>query len=295
MGDGEANTQLHFRSALTDATCVWFVRGEFKFEHFKQGVEQLEQLRSRGPLEITLGTPARLFSMTNALGDTFDGYLELVGPGSANPNGVPPMTYGVVPTAPPTRPPETVAPSAPLPTVDEMRHVGEQIATGDQAAFEKLLEISQSLYRGIDYQKERDRVITNLNLMSAAFEVLGQSIATGNQASLDTVKRSLTVPHLKAFAPRALGLAAAAGHEESLDLLLNFKESGILLSSAVSALGPAAAKNNDLAVHFLAGVIDDNSSKALWYLAAKGLRPAAATGNAEAKAAVEKYDSLKRP
>jgi hypothetical protein len=291
MNDGEANTQVHVGSSTRNSSCTWFIRGDFKPEQLRQGMQQMEDVRIRGPIEVRVGQPARLFSITNAIGETFDGYLELVGPGdheATNVSAIPPMER-------PVRTAETNATPPELPTAASMRSLAQRIGEADPAAFDELQEISESLYRNIDYGKEQDRVMTNLALMSSAFDTLGRSIAAGNEASFDAVRRSLSTRHLRAFASKALGIAAAAGHQESLDMLLNYQESGMLLSSAVSALQPVAARTNELAIQFLVRVLDDPSSKALWYLASQGLRPAAAAGHPEAKTAVQKYDQSKPP
>jgi hypothetical protein len=172
--------------------------------------------------------------------------------------------------------------------------VAQRIGAGDAAAFDELQSISESLYRGIDYKTDQQRVLTNLALMSSSFEALGRGIAAGNEAAFDAVRRSLAVRHLSAFAPRALGIAAAAGHQESLDTLLNYADSKILLSSAVSALRLAAEKNNELAVQFLLRVLEDPSQRPLWHMASEGLRPAAAAGNVEAVTALKTYDQNRR-
>ncbi|HKX63652.1 MAG TPA: hypothetical protein VJS65_17475, partial [Verrucomicrobiae bacterium] len=290
VNDGEANTQLYLGTSTLNPSCTWFVRGDFKPEHVRQGTEQLENLRSAGPIEVTVSQPARLFSITNAFGETFDGYLELVGPGQSESSNVitaPPITSTV--TASTNNDAGTN-----LPTVATMQDVAQRIGAGDAAAFDELQTISESLYRGIDYQTEQQRVLTNLALMSSAFESLGRGVAAGNDAAFDAVRRSLAVRHLSAFAPRALGIAAAAGHQESLDMLLNYADSKILLSSAVSALRPAAEKNNELAVQFLLRVLEDPSHRPLWHMASQGLRTAAAAGNVEAVTALKTYDQNRR-
>ena len=293
VNDGEANTQLYPGAAILNPSCTWFIRGEFKPEHVRQGMVQLEALRSLGPIEVTVDQPTRLFSITNAVGETFDGYLELVGPAhseTANLTSASPME-------PPVRPLETSGTNGTqpaLPTGADMRSLAQRIGKGDSTAFDELQKISESLYRGIDYRTEGGRVLTNLALMNSAFESLGRAIASGNEASFDAVRRSLATRHLRAFAPKALGLAAASGHQESLDMLLNYRDSGMLLSSVVSAMQPVAARTNELAIQFLIQVMEDSSSKALWSLASQGLRAAAAAGHADAKTALQSYDQSRR-
>lgn len=43
---------------------------------------QLQELQDQGPIQVTLGAPKQIFSVTNASGEVFQGFLELVGPGT---------------------------------------------------------------------------------------------------------------------------------------------------------------------------------------------------------------------
>src|SRR5207247_9043329 len=130
-------------------------------------------------------------------------------------------------------------------------------------------------YRNINYTTQRDRVISNLVLMRAAFDVLGEQAAAGNEKAFAMLKASLGPQHLRSFAPAALGKAAAAGHPEALDILVHHERYGILLSTAVFALQEAAAQNNEKAVDFLVAIIDNPKQRGLWQAASQGLAGAA--------------------
>jgi hypothetical protein len=151
--------------------------------------------------------------------------------------------------------------------------------------------IAENLYRGINYQQERDRVMANLMLMKAAYDQLGADAGAGNKKAMDALKYSVkSRSHLRSFAPDALGVAAAAGNKEAMDILLNYKKNNILQSSAVGAMSKPALKNDPQAVKFLLDVMADDKSKALWSMATLGLKAAADAGNADAQAAMDKYD-----
>ncbi|MGD0899700.1 MAG: protein kinase, partial [Thermoguttaceae bacterium] len=186
--------------------------------------------------------------------------------------------------------PEMEKGRSPQPTVAAMRALAERIVNGDQAAFDVLRDTAAELYRDIDYRKEEGRVSSNLVLMRAAFNLLGEQAGKGNQKAFEALKRSLGTLHLRSFAPDALGIAAAAGHAESLEMLLHHDKWGILLSSAVFALQKPAEQNNEKAVDFLVGVLENPEHRALWNGVSQHLVAAAASGNQRAKAALEKFD-----
>ena len=56
------------------------------------------------------------------------------------------------------------------PTVDTMRTLAERITKGGQAAFDELRQTAKELYRHIDYDTEKQRVLSNLVLMRSAFD-----------------------------------------------------------------------------------------------------------------------------
>jgi hypothetical protein len=179
------------------------------------------------------------------------------------------------------------------PTEDDMQALGEKIAAGDEVALDELQVTSEMLYKNIDYQADRERVVGNLKLMKAAFDVLGVKAAAGDAHSLEVLKSVLGTGRLAAFASGAIGDAAGDGNAEALDVLLNYQKWGITESSAISALYPAVKNKNEKAIDFLLAVMDDPKSRGLWYMASTGLKPAADDGNEKAIAAIEKYNASK--
>ena len=184
------------------------------------------------------------------------------------------------------------APVVPAPAPDpaaKMRALAKRIANGDPAAFGELSDTAKKLYQDIDFEKERDRAMSNLILMRAAFTELGEQAGQGNTNAFAALKRALGVAELRSFVPNALGIAAADGHAEALAMLLNYKQWGILKSSAMFALCAPAEKNNAQAVDFLSGILANPADRALWQGASQGLAAAATQGNLKAKAALEKH------
>jgi hypothetical protein len=182
-----------------------------------------------------------------------------------------------------------VAPAPAPDTAAKMLALAKRIAAGDPAAFGELGDTAKKLYQGIDFEKERDRAMSNLVLMRAAFTELGEQAGQGNTNAFAALKRALGVAELRSFAPDALGIAAAAGRAEALNMLLNYKQWGILKSSAVFALWAPAEKNSEPAVDFLVAVLNEPNDRALWQGASQGLAAAANQGNLKAKTALEKY------
>jgi len=179
-----------------------------------------------------------------------------------------------------------------------MRALATLIVSGDAKAFDEMLDIAKKLYRDIDYAKEKDRLISNLAIMHAAFDILGEQAGKGNAKAFEALKRSLGRKPLSSFAPDALGIAAALGHAEALQILLHHDQHGILKSSAVFALQAAAEKNNAQAIAFLLAILDNPADRPLWYGAAQGLAAArglvAARDNPKVRAALEKYEKAKQ-
>ncbi len=276
--EGDSHTSMALSGRAPDYHCSWRAPAAFKPDELQLADQQVQELALRGPLSVLPGKPLRVFVVTNRAGEVFEGRFELLTPGSAAASAE-------------SGPPPAANEASSLPAVTDMRRMAREIARGDQAAFAQWHRIAGELYRGIDYQKDETRVLTNVTLMSAVVDVLGAEIAAGSPDALDAVRRSLSIPHLKSFAPKALGLAAAAGHEESLEMLLDHRRWGILLSSAVSALSGAAARNDQRAVEFLVDVLSDSKNRPLWHLASQGLGPAANAGSARAAVALKLYQA----
>jgi len=170
-----------------------------------------------------------------------------------------------------------------------MRALGLRVCDGDSAALDELREIAKDLYEGINVTTQRDRALTNVILMRAAYEPLGRAAGQGNSNALAALQSSLFHKHLKVSTPYALGIAAAAGSEPAMDMLTHYRDWNILLSSAVFALRDAAEQNNGRAVVFLSDILTNQSHRALWPATLETLQTAAFKGNARAKAAVEEY------
>lgn len=276
--EGDSHTSMALSGQAPDYHCSWRAPAAFKPDELQLADQQVQELALRGPLGVSLGKPQRVFAVTNRAGEVFEGRFELFGPASTAGGATSPL-------------PPVMNPASSLPAMTDLRRLALDIARGDSAAFGKWQRMAEDLYRGIDYKKDEARMTTNLVIMSAVVEVLGAEVAAGSPDALDAVRRSLSIPHLKSFAPKALGLAAAAGHEESLEMLLDHRRWGILLSSAVSALSGAAARNDERAVEFLVDVLSDPKNRPLWHLASQGLGPAANAGNVRAAAALKLYQA----
>lgn len=202
-----------------------------------------------------------------------------------------PTTMGKGPSSSFPPPPPT---SLAGPTTAAMTALADRIGNGDQGAFDTLRNTAAELYRGIGYEKDKERVMSNLTLMRAAFNVLGGQAAQGNDRAFQALKICLRTDHLRSFAPDALGIAAAAGHQGALDILVNHDAWGILKSSAVFALQAAAEANEERAVDFLVAVILNPADRPLWSGASEGLKGAAAKGNQKAQDALAQYAEANR-
>ena len=78
----------------------------------------------------------------------------------------------------------TSGPAIPkAPAREAMRDMAQRIAAGDDGAFDELVLAADALYKGIDYQTDHSRMVSNLIRMHAAFDVLGQEAGKGNEAA----------------------------------------------------------------------------------------------------------------
>lgn len=177
------------------------------------------------------------------------------------------------------------------PTVISMRALGHAAAAGDTGALDRIGQIRQQLYQGVDPAKNWSRAEASERLMRAAFDEIAASIKTGDATdpAFKMLLRATDNPGLEGFSAIAFGSAAARGHKASMDVLLNYGDHHILLSSAVFAMGQPAAAGNTDAIRFLIKVLDTPSDKPLWQSASDELALAAQAGNVEAKRAVFKY------
>ena len=166
------------------------------------------------------------------------------------------------------------AASTQQPTVQTMQALANRIAQGDSAAFNQLQDTADQLYRGMDYAREKDRAISNLTLMQAAYDVLAKEATKGNRWAFDAIKKSLKNKSLSNFAPIALGIMATAGNKEAVDMLIHYKQWGIPKVSAVLALQEAGRNGNPDAVAFMRAIIDNPADAGLAPTARRGLPPA---------------------
>ncbi len=159
--------------------------------------------------------------------------------------------------------------------VESMRSLGKLAAEGSTPAIDNIILIADGLYDGIDYANERPRVLKNYELMTAAFEPIGDK-AKSDAGVVHVLLSLLKENRLRGFATNALGDAAAAGQDEAIQALTHPSEFGILESSACGALAKACAANIPEAIDFELAILADEKSRPLWNMAGNALRPLSA-------------------
>lgn len=183
-------------------------------------------------------------------------------------------------------------PPLPRPDGKPLLQLADRICQGDTNAVAELIAATDKLYEGINFQRDTRRVMDNLVVVTAAFDIIAQQAGQSNPAAMAALQQCVASPtHVRGFAPYALGKAAAAGNTEALDMLLHYDQFGILESSAVGALVKPASDGNAEAIAFLSRVLDDPQAQALWHEASSGLRAPAAAGNAVAAEAIKRYSA----
>ncbi|CAN5701154.1 hypothetical protein BH09VER1_BH09VER1_05260 [soil metagenome] len=171
-----------------------------------------------------------------------------------------------------------------------MVELGTRAASGDLAAIDELAVKYQELYAGIDYQNDRERLLSNYDKMRAAFDVIG--LAAGqNTAAWKALQYAAKKAEINSFVIGAYGLAAEAGNDDALKSLLNYKDNGWLLSTTVLAMRAPAKKDIPDAVNFLIAIMKDPTQRALHAASAEGLKEAADSGNTEAQELISAYRS----
>jgi ankyrin repeat protein len=188
---------------------------------------------------------------------------------------------------------ETGAPSR-----EAMRAMAQRICDGDAGGFDELAAAAEQLRIG--RVKEQAQVRLNADRMDAAFQVLGEEAGKGNDNAFQALKKCLGHNPLKYFTAGPLGVAAAAGHREAVEILVAYKEWGLLETDADFALVAPARANVQPAVDYFAQLLlDPSHSKPAWsgvrQSAKEALESAAAQGNQNAKAALEKYAAASAP
>jgi hypothetical protein len=79
VGDGQASTSI----GGPERTSSWMPPPTFGYEERNTADAQFRELAENGALQVFLGEPQLVFSITNKTGEVFKGFLELVGPLSA--------------------------------------------------------------------------------------------------------------------------------------------------------------------------------------------------------------------
>ena len=215
-------------------------------------------------------------------------------PGCAERSPARPVREDVPTTMPASTPPDTV-PARSSEEQEEgvtqarMRELGRRAAAGDLKALDELESIHEALYHGINYERERSRVLTNLNLMRAAFDVIGEAAGEGRPEAMRALLAANGRRELHSWTADAFGIAAGMGNREALNVLLEYRKHGMLLSSVVFALKPAARRNDPSAVDFLVQVLEDPKARPLWQGAADGLEEAASAGSQRATDALQRH------
>ncbi len=77
FGEGRAYTAIN---NSTDRFSSWSAPSGFNDEEQETGAAQLKKIAERNPIQVVLGEPRELFSITNNAGEIYKGFFELVGP-----------------------------------------------------------------------------------------------------------------------------------------------------------------------------------------------------------------------
>ena len=187
------------------------------------------------------------------------------------------------------------APDQAMPSRKEMRAMAERICAGDANSFDELAKTAQALYRGMDGRTPQAPRMLVWSRIGAAFDLLGDEAAKGNDHALQALKKCLEQKSgLNGAAPNALGKAAAAGNAEALDILVNYQKWEIDRLSSYFALQAAGDANREPAVDvFIALAADPVAAKKQYYgaswLVKEVLQSAATKGNQKAQEALDKF------
>jgi RNA polymerase sigma factor (sigma-70 family) len=169
------------------------------------------------------------------------------------------------------------------------RTLGLAVVRGDAGALDKVAELSKAAHKnfntnrvGLDDTQRGELSSRTFAPIQAAFDVIGEAAAAGNQVAIEAVEHALQIPELKGGAVEIVGILAGKGNEAAIEMLINPDKYGILLSSSVFALRSAADAGYQSAIDALAAVAKNENQKVLWLGAADGLNAAAGSGNAVA-------------
>jgi hypothetical protein len=169
----------------------------------------------------------------------------------------------------------------------EMNQLGIRASNGESGTLEEIKKMREQLYLNIDYTNDKERVLSNLKLMNAAFRPIGVAAGDGNERALEALFNLARSKDMQGFVIKAFGIAAARGNNRALEALLNYEQYGWLLTSVVSAMAEPAAVNNPEAVSFLVKINEEDSAHTFWYLYALALEKAAYLGNEAAAKAMK--------
>ena len=176
---------------------------------------------------------------------------------------------------------------------EAMRNIAQRIAAGEPKAFDELVQATETLYRGIDFQTEHARIMSNLIRMHAAFNMLGEEAGKGNEAAFQALQKSMSAGVLSNFAPDALGMAAAGGNTNALDILVHYQKAGLLESTAIFALAKPVEAGVDPAIDcvgsWLAHLNEDGLSGGMVLSTTNALAAAAAKGSLKAQAVLNQF------
>ena len=183
---------------------------------------------------------------------------------------------------------KAVPQAEPEPVPGSPQNVGRQLAlaasNGDTHVIAKLAEMVKTAQNNsqiaFNTEEERNEFVKNLYAsVHAAFKVLSDEAASGNQNALDALSLAVQTKEIAAFAIGSLGTLAGLGNETALEALLNPQKFELPPSITLAALRPAANSGNQKAIDALAAVTLDETDKTQWIVVAAGLGNAAASGN----------------
>jgi len=160
---------------------------------------------------------------------------------------------------------------------DEVRQLVVAAMGGDSSALGKLAELAAAMRR-----MHTNEAVQVRSALWSAFDLLGTEAGKGNTAALQAIWQASRIRELQGLAVKALGQAAGLGNEEALKPLLDPEKYFLVRSSTTGALRPAADAGNERAIQALVATAADPKHQPIWYMAAQGLKTAAAAGNATA-------------
>ena len=150
------------------------------------------------------------------------------------------------------------------PSDSMMRSLGQRAGSGDLTAIDRLAEIREEIYQGVDLTEDRGKMIENLRLMRIAFDEVGKKVGRDDTdgPALKALNYALKTKGLNSLAIDALGDAAATGNKLTLRMLLEYKKNRLALSTVTFALVKSAEKEIPEAVEFMIAIMDNEQHRA---------------------------------